>query len=239
MTLLDLTELMTLLDGIALGLLLLCWLCIGWWIERENTKRPSVTVLMIKYRQDWMREMITREPRVFDASILGSLRQSTSFFASTSVIAIGGVLALIGNADRLVGVAADLTLQHLPTFVWELKLGLVALLLTHAFLRFVWSNRLFGYSSVVMAAVPNRVDDPLSLPRAIQAANLNIRAASNFNGGLRSMYFALASLAWLAGPIPLILSILATVWVLWSREFWSRSRDCLLADPAINQKGPL
>jgi len=232
MTLLDRLGLLTLYDGGAVALLIVGWLAIGWWIEREGNTRPSVTVLMMQYRRDWMLQMVTREPRIFDATILSDLRQATTFFASTCVIAIGGVLALIGNAEQLVGVAADLTREQLPTFIWELKLALVALLLTNGFLRFVWANRLFGYCAVVMAAVPNDITDPRTLPRAVQAGELNIRAAWNFNRGLRAMYFALAALAWLAGALALLLAALGTLWVLWSREFLSRPREILLSFPA-------
>ncbi|MEP5154025.1 DUF599 family protein, partial [Planktotalea sp.] len=50
-----------------------------------------------------------------------------------------------------------------------------------------------------------------------------------FNRGLRSVYFGLASSAWLAGPIPLIFAGLLTCLVLWRREFASRSRSVLLS----------
>ncbi|WP_102107255.1 DUF599 domain-containing protein [Oceaniglobus roseus] len=230
MDLLDRLALLSPLDAAAVLLLLAASAAIGWWIERPAAARPSVTVLMAQYRRDWMVEMVTREPRIFDATILGSLRQGTSFFASTCVIAIGGVLALIGNAERLAGVAADLTASEVPLAIWELKLGLVALILTNAFLKFVWSNRLFGYCAVVMAAVPNAPDHPLAYPRAAQAGELNVRAAWNFNRGLRSMYFALAALAWLLGPAALILATALTLWLLWSREFLSRPREVLMEE---------
>ncbi len=229
MTLIDRLSLLTPLDAAALAVLLVCWLGIGWWIERIGATRPSVTVIMMSYRRDWMRQMVTREPRIFDATVLGGLQQSTTFFASTSVIAIGGVLALIGNSERLVGVAADLTLMDVPGFIYEIKLGLVALLLTNAFLRFVWAHRLFSYCAVVMSAVPNDPGDPVTYPRAAQAGELNIRAAWNFNRGLRSLYFALGALAWLAGALALLAATAITLWILWSREFWSRPREILLS----------
>ena len=50
-----------------------------------------------------MRQLITREPRIFDATLLNALRQGTSFFASTCMIAIGGLLAVIGNTGRSTG----------------------------------------------------------------------------------------------------------------------------------------
>jgi len=231
MTLLDRLSLFSPLDLAALALLVASWFAIGWWIEHPGARRPSVTVLMADYRRAWMREMVTRQPRIFDATILDSLRPGTAFFASTCVIAIGGVLALIGNADRLTGLAADFTEADLPLVVWEMKLLLVVLFLTNGFLKFVWANRLFGYCAVAMAAVPNDPDDPLALPRAAQAGELNIRAAWNFNRGLRSMYFALGSLAWLLGAAALLAATAVVCWVLWSREFTSVPRRVLLDPP--------
>ena len=99
---------------------------------------------------------------------------------------------------------------------------------TNGFLKFVWSNRIFGYCSVMMAAVPNDPNDPEALIRASQAAELNIRAAINFNRGLRSMYFALGGLAWLVGSFAFIAATVAVIWLIWSREFASLPRDILL-----------
>lgn len=218
------------LDAAAVTILLLSWYLIGLWIEHPGRHRPSVTVIMADYRREWFRQFVTREPRIFDAQVLASLRQGTSFFASTSIFAIGGTLALIGNTERLIGVAEDLTLSGTPAAVWQIKLILITLFLTNSFLKFVWANRLFGYCSVVMAAVPNNTEDPAAFSRAAQAGELNIRAAWNFNRGLRSIYFALGTLAWLLGPIPLLVANAVTIWILWEREFASKPRR-ILTDP--------
>ncbi|WOI57104.1 DUF599 domain-containing protein [Palleronia sp. LCG004] len=212
----------------ALALTFLGWWLVGLRIEHPGLRRPSVTVLMMKYRRDWMERMVERDPRIFDAQALSSLRQSTSFFASTSVIAIGGALAVSGNVERLQGVAEGLGETGIPVIVWQVKLLPIIIFLMIAFLKFVWSNRLFGYSMVVMAAVPNDPRDPLALPRAAQSAELNIRAAVNFNRGLRAIYFALAALAWLAGPLALGAAATIAIWIVWSREFMSRPRDILM-----------
>lgn len=228
MTWLDRIELFSSLDAAALAVLLIIWLGIGWRIEHPAARHPSTSQIMANYRRDWMRQMITREPRIFDAQILASLRQGTAFFASTSVIAIGGTLAVIGNAERVTDIANDLTLMETPTFVWEVKLVILALFLSNAFLKFVWANRLFGYAAVLMGAVPNDVGDPNCLPRAMQAGEINITAARSFNRGLRSVYFGLTCAAWLAGPVPLMVATLFTLGVIWRREFASRSRSILL-----------
>ena len=110
------------IDGVALALLLACWLGSSWVIENPPARRMSVSKLMTSYRRRWMHHFITRQPRIFDANIVGSLRQSTAFFASAAMIAISGIFALLGDADRLRGVAGDFADTDAPVFVWEAKL---------------------------------------------------------------------------------------------------------------------
>lgn len=215
-------------DWAAAGLLLVMWLSVGWLIEHPPASRPSVTTLMAENRREWMRVFVFRDPRIFDSQILNGLRQGTAFFASTCVFAIGGVLALIANTDPLRGVAAEVSTEIVPAVIWQIKLALVMLLMASGFLRFVWANRVFGYCSVMMGAVPNDPLDPNSMPRALQAAELNVRAAINFNRGLRSIYFALGALAWLLGPVPLLVATMVVTFIVWSREFASVPRDILL-----------
>ena len=228
MELLDRLQFFGPLDLTALTLLGLAWVGIGWIIEHDSSKRPSVSVIMAGYRREWMIQFVTREPRIFDANILANLRQSTTFFASTSMIGIGGGLALIGNKDQLLGIAQDLSLENAPAVVWEVKILIVILFLANGFLKFVWSHRLFGYCAVILASVPNDATDPTCIPRASQAAEINITAARSFNRGLRSVYFALGALAWLLGAIPLLIATALTVLILWRREFASHSRSVLL-----------
>ncbi len=217
----------------ALVLLTLAWLGIGFWIENSGEHRPSVSKIMARYRMAWMHQMVTRQPRIFDSQVLGNLRQSAAFFASASMIAIGGGLALLGNAEKLLGVANDLTLENDPLIVWEIKVLVIILFLSNGFLKFVWSLRLFGYCAVLMAAVPNDVDDPAAYPLAAQAGRINITAARSFNRGLRSVYFALCSLAWIMGPEALIGATVFTFVVLWRREFASESRGVLLQNSEV------
>lgn len=217
------------LDLAGLVLLFSGWVLIGWRIEATGGWRPSVSILMAEYRREWMRMMVARQMRMFDAQVLSTLRQGASFFASATMIAIGGGLALIGNAERLQGVASDLTMTNDPIFVWEVKLLVSLIFLANAFLKFVWSHRLFGYCAVLIAAVPNDASDPSALPRAAKAAEVNITAARSFNRGLRSVYFALASAAWFLGAVPLVVATVITLGVLWRREFASQSRAVLTA----------
>ncbi len=235
MTWIDRTLLFSPLDYAAIFCLLAAWLWIGWRIENTSANKPSVTTLMADFRRDWMTQMVTRQPRMFDAQLIGQMRQGTTFFASTSMIAIGGGLALIGNTERLAGVAADLAIGSAPAMVWEIKILIALLLLSNAFLKFVWAHRLFGYCAVLMAAVPNDPESPLAYPRASQAAEISITAARSFNKALRTLYFALASTAWMLGPVALIAATLGTLAILYRREFASHSRSVLLQTPPDTQ----
>ncbi|MDT1061652.1 DUF599 domain-containing protein [Paracoccus sp. CPCC 101403] len=205
------------------------WLAIGWLTEHPPRRHPSVSVLMKEYRREWMRQFVTRSPRIFDGNILFSLREGTSFLTSACMIAIGGGLALIGNTDQLAGVARQFDMDHVPALMWEIKIVVALFFVANAMLRFIWSHRLFGYCAIMMAAVPNEIDDPHAVPRALQAAEINITAAKSYNSGLRCVYFALGALGWLAGPLWLFMATTAVLAVTVRREFASGSRRVILA----------
>lgn len=232
MTWTDRISLFSAVDLTAVFLLILAWFLTTYLIENAPTHRPSVAMLMAHFRRDWMRRMAERDVRIFDAQIMNGLRQGTAFFASTTMIAIGGILALIGNTDLLAGVASDLTLNRAPKFVWEVKMMLTLAFVTNAFLKFVWSHRLFGYCAILIASVPNDPNDTTTLSRAMTAGEVNVTAARSYNRGLRSIYFSIGSIAWILGPIPLLIATAVTVSVLWRREFMSNSRRLLIQELA-------
>lgn len=214
-------------DLAALGLTLSLWLGLGWLIENPPAWRVSVSKLMERYRHDWMAEFVTRQPRIFDATMIDSLRQGTAFFASASMIAIGGGIALIGNPAMLAALTRDLTLAS-DTAELQLRVALVVAFLANALLKFIWAHRLFGYCSILMAAVPNDPNHPEARHRATQAADINITGAKSFNRGLRSIYFALGALGWLLGPWGLTVGALVISAILIRRDFGSTSRQVML-----------
>lgn len=223
---------LSLADLFALGLLVVAWFATSRLVEHPPAGRPSVSVLMKRYRREWMAQFIHRDPRIFDGNILISLRNSTSFYASACMLALGGGLALLGNTDPLAGLARDLDAVEIPDVLWKIKLALVLLFVANAFLKFVWAHRLFGYCEIMMGAVPIAADHPQCYSRAMSAAEVNINAARNFNTGLRAVYFALGTIGWLAGPWGLMLGIVVVTTMTLRREFASGSRHAILRDLA-------
>ena len=225
----DTLAILTPFDIAALAGLILAWLIAGRLIEHPPASHPSVSCLMEEYRRDWMKAFVTRQPRIFDATVIDSLRQGTAFFASASMIAIGGGVALIGNPGMVTGIASTLPMPADATLL-RLRAVLVVVFLANALLKFIWAHRLFGYCAILMAAVPNDPADPVAAHRAAQAGDLNITAAKSFNRGLRSIYFALGALGWMLGPYALMLTTVVTSATLIRREFASTSRAIMLRE---------
>jgi len=126
----------------------------GWWVE-DRPAHKSASTLMLSYRMGWMREMARREPRILDGNLLGGLQNSASFFASTALLGLGGLLAMLGQAQNLDDVAHALPLSS-ETTPDGLRLRLIAPLffIAYAFFKFAWAQRLFGYCSVLIGATP-------------------------------------------------------------------------------------
>ena len=209
----------------ALAWFLLCWLGFTLYADYSGKRERSMTAAMNRYRQRWMMVMLRRENRIVDTGILVNLLNGTAFFASTTIFAIGGLLAALSAGD-----AASKILTELPYTIdttrtaWETKVLVLVAIMVFGFFKFAWSFRLFNYCSVLVGATPlEHEKDPEAPAIAERAARINGLAARHFNRGLRAYYFALATLAWFIHPQ---LYILATAWViavLYRREFRSRS----------------
>lgn len=226
---LTLLRLFTPLDLTAATYALAGGFVLHWAIETPRLPRASVSQILSHYRRDWMREFVTRQPRIFDATILDGLRQGITFYASSCLLALGAGLALLADTSPLQGLTQSFDLGTDPALLVKAKILFTLGFVVNAFLKFVWSHRLFGYCSVLMASVPNDPKHPRAYERAARAAEVNITAARNYNRGLRSVYFALGSLGWLLGPWALLLTMTATFATLIRREFASQSRAAIVA----------
>lgn len=219
----------TLWDTAALLVFVLCWLGIGVVTEHPPKSRPSTHILMDRFRLNWMREMALRDVRIFDSQVANGLRQGTAFFASATLLAVGGGAAAITQAETVALITDDLAPELMVSRTTiEAKMLAVTLLFTLAFLKFVWAHRLLGYVATVMAATPSAERADAALKTAEKAGKLANTAVRSFNRGLRNVYFALALLAWMLGAVPLLVATLFATMTVARREFASESRAALL-----------
>ena len=68
----------------------------------------SLNARMNDYRAVWMQRLLERDIRIVDTQILAALHNGTAFFASTTLIAIGGALTLLRSTDDLLAVLSAL-----------------------------------------------------------------------------------------------------------------------------------
>ncbi|WP_347278634.1 DUF599 domain-containing protein [Plasticicumulans sp.] len=209
-------------------------LCCGGYVVLAGQRRASRRSLLqatYRHRRVWMERMLERDNRIFDSNLLGNLMRSVSFFASTTIIVIGGVFAMFGSADRAVAATADLPfIAHASRELWQIKLVVLGVLFVYAFFKFTWSLRQFNYCSIMMGAAPMPGDFPdrASLERCAEGlARLNSLAGDQFNQGLRAYYFGLAVMSWLIHPLLFAPVSVLTVAVLYRREFNSTTLDAL------------
>ncbi len=64
-------------------------------------KKQSLAYAMDRHRLRWLVEASTREFKMVDTSVLGILVTGINFFASATILVLGGLIAAIGYAEKL------------------------------------------------------------------------------------------------------------------------------------------
>lgn len=220
-----------LMDWLALAVFAGCALGYPLVVDRvPKVRARTVMAAMDAHRRRWMRAMLTREARIFDAAIIGNLMQSTTFLATTAIFILAGLVAMLGATDLGVRVVAMIPFAAPPDpGLWEIKIALLLLIFVTAFFELTWSLRQFNYTSILLGGI-GQGESEANLRHAAVAARVASRAAIHFNAGLRAYYFGLAALAWLLHPIALMLACLWVLRELYRREFKSAVRDAVMED---------
>lgn len=216
------------LDWVALALFALCWLAYSLIVDRVPSIRArSVIAAMDEHRRRWMLATLARENRIADMAAIGNLMNTTGFLATTSILILGGLVALLGASDLGQRVVAALPWASVPSqLLWEIKIGLLLLIFVNAFFELTWALRQFNYGSILVGAMASAAD-PAGPGQAEAAARVLNRAARHFTTGLRSYYFGLAALAWIVHPLALIAASIFVLRELHRREFRSEVRAAL------------
>src|SRR5438067_4305307 len=226
-------DLFTVLDLIALVGFVGAWGAYSIMLDWTPHARLGLNSRMNGYRETWMRRMLARENRMVDMQIMAAIQNGTAFFASTSLIAIGGALTLLRSTDDLLSVVSALPFGIQTTRVlWEAKTIGLAVILAYAFFKFAWSYRLFNYVAILLGATPpaSEKDTPEAQSHVARTARLFEVAGWHFNRGQRAFFFALGYLGWFVGPIVLMVTTVAIVAVMWRRQFASDSLHAIAGE---------
>jgi uncharacterized membrane protein len=221
-------------DYLAVGFFIAAWF--GYHLILEKTARSSrgLNWLMNAYRHKWMEQMVVRENRIVDSQLTAALQNGTAFFASTSLVALGGVLTLLRADAAMLTAFSDLPLGTAMTReLWEIKVLGLAVIFIYAFFKFAWSYRLFNYVVILVGSVPVLTPHNMEEARAAahQVGALNVVAGRHFNRGQRAFFFALAYLGWFVSGYVFFFSTMAVFLVMLRRQFASDARATLLEHP--------
>ncbi len=226
------TNVLSLTDLIAVAWFLFAWFGFNLLIDISPLRHKTLSHAMDNYRRAWMISMTRRPVRIMDTAITSGLQQGTAFFASTSLIAIGGGFALLNSTDVILQVATDLSLPvESSRALWEIKVLGLMLIFAYGFFKFGWAYRLFNYSSIVLGSVPEAGSPETEAIRKLAgtAAELNVLAGRHFNSGQRAFFFSIGFMGWFGGPIAFAVMTLAVLVVLLRRQFASRARMAVLS----------
>ena len=218
---------LTLPDLLAFAWFMGAWIAYSIVIEMTEKGRTGLNALMNGYRDEWMERLLEREMRMVDAQVTAALQNGTAFFASTSLIAIGGTLTLLRSTEQILPVMSLLPFNARSTpELWELKMLGLTVIFVYAFFKFAWSYRLFNYFAIMVGAAPPPTEKESADAQAFahRAARLCADAGRHFNRGQRAFFFALGYLGWFLGPIPFALSTAGILVVMWRRQFSSDAR---------------
>jgi uncharacterized membrane protein len=211
-------------DILAVGFFILEWLVYAITLEHTAYGRDSLSARMNVYREVWVRRLLDREARMVDMQIMGSLQNGTAFFASTSMFAIGGSLALLRAGPDAAIVLGKLPMDLSPSVhLWELKCVGLILIFVYTFFKFAWAYRLFNYVAILYGAMPPAAkrDTPEAEAHVLRTTRLFEAAGRHFNRGQRALFFALGYLGWFISPWVLFVTTAAVVIVTWRRQFAS------------------
>jgi len=221
-----------------LDIVALCWF-LGAWVIYSATltlterRRRGLNSEMNRYRDVWMLQMLGREMRMVDAQIVAALQNGTAFFASTSLIAVGGALTLLRSPDEILQVVGAMPFGvQMSRVQWEAKTIGLAIIFVYAFFKFGWSYRLYNYVAILVGATPpaKDKDTPEAKAHALRVGRLCAVAGLHFNRGQRAFFFALGYLGWFISPWCLMASSVVVAIVLWRRQFASDSRRAVCSE---------
>src|SRR5262245_4961881 len=103
------------------------WIGYAVWAKRRAYATPSLLGSTNRIRREWMLRSTWRDNRVIDGVVVQSLSSSPSFFASTTILIVGGLLAVLSATERASELVREIPFAaRTSVLVFDLKLLLLA-----------------------------------------------------------------------------------------------------------------
>ncbi len=217
-------------DWAAVALYFGGWAGYAHFARRKSGAQHSLLAATNQVRRQWMMQTTFREVRVVDGVVIQNLSTSPSFFASTTILIIGGLLAMLGTTEKASELVREIPFAaRTSVLVFDLKIVLLLVVFVYVFFRFTWSMRQYTFGALLVAAAPEN-EQLVALGEAGEVARQAFAdragrvvglAAETFNDGLRGYYFAFAAIGWFFSPLVFAIATAGVIYILYQREFRS------------------
>lgn len=220
------------LDLLSLAWFLALWVGYSRFAKLMAKKTHSLSSVLHIHRVNWMKSLLQRDVRVGDAALIANLERQVSFFASTTILILAGLLTVIPNIGLLHQLLSGLSyVDHHSEFELQLRILVMVCVFVYAFFTFTWSMRQFGFCSILLGAAPmpnaSEQTPQTSDIFARHTAKVIDQAGHSYNYGLRAYYFSMALLVWFVNQWVFMVAVLLVVAVLYQREFHSKPLDSM------------
>lgn len=178
------------LDVVVIAILFVAWKTYNSNLERDVIKKISLNSMMNAQRRLLADRTGVRENRIVDVLINAALLNGASFFASTSIVALAGVLSFSSTTNDVLSTFSSLLFRsNFDRTSWIIKILGLVLILVYDFFKLSWAFRLIYYISIFIGTVPELAENPEEIKRATyRVAIVNVEAGRNFNRGLQAFF---------------------------------------------------
>ena len=143
------------IDLFVLAWFIACWAGYTYFAVRKSSTSASLVAAMRLYRREWFKRVLQHENRIADVAAFNNLLSSATFFASTAILILGGLVAMLGTTDRIVDMVAELPFAR-PESVLLSRINIILLIgvFVYTFFKFTWSIRQYHFCTILIGAAP-------------------------------------------------------------------------------------
>lgn len=229
------------LDFAAFIWFLICWAGYTYIIDNYLRGLHGLSARMHLYRVQWMTAALVRDNRMVEINIIKNIQSSVSFMASTAILIIAGLLAMLSASNMALSIIKQIPFaQSQSKIVWYTKVFVLVYLFIYSFFKLTWSLRQMNYCAIMIGAMPlaktpHEVEE--NLPSARRTAMVATMAAKEMNRGIRAYYFGIAVLVWLVNPTLFLFASFWVMHILYTREFRSEIAKVLNMPSKVSMDG--
>ena len=128
------------LDVVAVLWFIALWVGYTLFAKRKARTVSCLSFELRRKRTDWMRQMLTRDNKMADVGLISTLERNVTFFASSTLLILAGLLTAMASAEKLSLMLSNLVpwASYSESAV-QLKLLLLAFIFVFAFFQFTWA----------------------------------------------------------------------------------------------------